>query len=127
MIAYSKPVMVLADEMSASGGDFFPAVFQDNQRGILFGMRTMGAGGSVVPWDATSYSEGFARITVSLMERKNNVITAEYPAAKYVENIGVRPDIEADYMTRENLMTGGRPFVQAFTDAMVEHIRKSKQ
>jgi hypothetical protein len=43
-----------------------------------------------------------------------------------VENIGVRPDIEYDWMTRENLMSRGRPFVEAFTRAMTEHIRKAQ-
>ncbi len=47
-IVYSKPLMVLVDEMSASGGDAFAAVMQDNKRGPLFGYRTMGAGGNVV-------------------------------------------------------------------------------
>ena len=43
-----------------------------------------------------------------------------YRAPVYIENIGVRPDIVVDYMTRSNLMTGGAPFVQAFTDAAVK-------
>ena len=36
-------------------------------------------------------------------------------------NIGVRPDVVVDYMTRTNLMTAGAPFVQAFTQAIVKH------
>src|SRR5262249_5382863 len=48
--AYDKPIMVLVDEMSASGGDAFAATIQDNGRGPLFGWRTMGAGGNVVGW-----------------------------------------------------------------------------
>jgi len=125
VLAYAKPLMVLVDEFSASGGDAFPATIQDNQRGPIFGMRTMGAGGSVVTLGAGSYSEGSAGMTQALMNRKYPIVTAEYPAAPYVENIGVRPDIEADYMTRENLLNGGRAFVQAFTAAMVDHIRKN--
>jgi len=121
--AYDKPLMVLIDEFSASAADFFPAVIQDNNRGILFGWRTMGAGGSVLTLDATSYTEGVASVTASLMNRKNPIATGEYPTAPYVENIGVRPDIEVDYMTRENLMLEGQPFVEAFTAAMVNHIR----
>jgi hypothetical protein len=38
-----------------------------------------------------------------------------------VENIGVRPDIAVDYMTRANLLNGGASFVQAFIQA-VEHL-----
>ena len=60
------------------------------------------------------------------MNRKNPVVTEDYPAAPYVENIGVRPEITVDYMTRDNLMQNGRPFVDAFVTAMVDHIRKSQ-
>ena len=125
-IAYTKPLMVLVDELSASGGDAFPATIQDNQRGPLFGMRTMGAGGNVVSTTIGAYSEGVTSLTESLMNRKNPIVTAEYPTAPYVENIGVRPEIVNDYMTKDNLLTGGRPFVDAFTAAMVDWIKKNQ-
>ncbi|MBI3471821.1 MAG: PDZ domain-containing protein, partial [Candidatus Solibacter usitatus] len=35
VLAYSKPLMVLVDELSASGGDAFPATIQDNKRGLI--------------------------------------------------------------------------------------------
>ena len=127
LFSYSKPLMVLIDELSASGGDLFPATIQDAKRGILFGYRTMGAGGNVVGALAGPYSEGFTTITQSLMSRQDNVVTSEFPAAPYVENIGVRPDIQADYMTRDNLLQNGRPFVDSFVAAMIDHIRRSQQ
>jgi hypothetical protein len=123
--AYTHPLMVLVDEFSASGGDMFPAIIQDNNRGPLFGMRTMGAGGSVVAFNATAYTESIFRITVSLMNRGRLIQTGEFPLAPYIENIGVRPDIPFDYMTRANLMTAGAPFVQAFTQAIVTHASTS--
>lgn len=124
LLAYTKPAMLLADELSASGGDVFTAQFQDNMRGPVFGWRTMGAGGTVVSFfDAAAFSEGDASITTSLMNRGGNVMTREYPSAPFVENIGVWPDIPYDYQTVENLMDGGRPYVRAFTDAIVGHIR----
>ncbi len=124
--AYTKPIIVLIDEFAGSGGDAFPATLQDNERALMVGYRTMGAGGNVVDWDATSYSEALTRVTRSLMNRKNDIVTAEYPAAPYVENIGVRPEIEIDYMTRENLLNSGRPFVTAVTAVAVDYIsRKS--
>ncbi len=126
VLAYDKPLMVLVDEMSASGGDAFPATLQDNSRGPLLGWRTMGAGGNVVGWEAGSYSLGTVRVTQSLMNRKNPIVTSEYPAAPYVENIGVRPDIPVDYMTRDNLIQSGKPFVDAFIAAMTDYLQKSK-
>jgi hypothetical protein len=122
-IAYYKPVMLLTDELTASAGDFFAAVFQDNHRGSLFGMRTMGAGGNVNQYQATTYSGGFASITESLMHRARLVATPDYPTSSYVENIGVWPDFQQDYMTVDNLLNQGATFVQAFTDAFVKLIR----
>ncbi|MBI3680063.1 MAG: hypothetical protein HY235_06660 [Acidobacteria bacterium] len=126
LAAYTKPLMLLVDEMTASGGDMFAATIQDNQRGLLFGMRTMGAGGSVSGYAAGVYSEGFTSLTESLMIRSAKVQPAGYPASSYIENVGVHPDIEADYMTRDNLILDGRLFVRQFVDAMVDHIRRSR-
>jgi C-terminal processing protease CtpA/Prc len=107
-VRYTKPMIVLTDEFSASGADMFPAIIQDNGRAPLVGMRTMGAGGSVVGFPCTPYTESICRITVSLMNRGRLIQTPEYPTAPYIEKIGVRPDIVLDYMTRENLMTAVR-------------------
>jgi hypothetical protein len=126
VIAYTKPLIVLVDEMSASGGDAFAATIQDNLRGPLLGWRTMGAGGDVATWEAGSYSQGTATVTESLMNRKNNITTAEYPSAPYVENIGVRPDIVVDYMTVANLDQKGKPFVDAFVAAIIAEIESHK-
>jgi C-terminal processing protease CtpA/Prc len=126
VIAYTKPLIVLVDEMSASGGDAFAATIQDNARGPLVGWRTMGAGGNVEPWEAGSYSLGTTTVTESLMIRKNDVVTTDYPTAPYVENIGVRPDVEVDYMTTANLTQRGKPFVDAFIAAIIAEIEAHK-
>jgi hypothetical protein len=126
MIAYTKPLIVLVDEMSASGGDAFAATIQDNARGPLLGWRTMGAGGNVEAWEAGTYSLGITTVTESLMNRKTAIVTAEYPAAPYVENIGVRPEIVVDYMTADNLNQKGKPFVDAFVAAIVAQIQAKK-
>jgi Peptidase family S41/PDZ domain len=116
--AYTKPILMLTDEFSASGGDMLPAIFQSNHRGPVLGWRTMGAGGSVVGYSGPAFTESFFRITVSLMNRLHVVNTPDFPPAPYIENIGVRPDIPVDYMTRANLLGAGGPFVQAFTQAI---------
>jgi Peptidase family S41/PDZ domain len=118
--AYAKPMLLLVDEMTASGGDLFAAIIQDNHRGPLVGMRTMGAGGSVSQFNCTAFTESFCTITTSLMNRGVVISGTEYPPSPYVENVGVRPNIVVDYMTRANLMSAGAPFVQAFTDAAVK-------
>ena len=124
--AYTKPIIVLVDEMTASAGDAFAATIQDNTRGPLVGWRTMGAGGNVEGWYAGSYSLGIATVTESLMNRKNPIVTTDYPTAPYVENIGVRPEIVVDYMTADNLKRNGKAFVDDFVAAMVAQV-KAKQ
>ena len=122
-IAYTKPLLMLIDEFSTSTADSVPAMLQDAGRGILFGMRTNGAGGTNSGFDTGAYSEGFTGMTLGIMTRKAPVATPEYPTGPYIENIGVRPDIEVDYMTRDNLLQQGRPFVNAFTAAIVAAIQ----
>lgn len=117
--AYSKPLMVLTDEFTLSAGDMIAAILQDNHRGPLFGMRTNGAGGSVVSFNCTAFTESKCTITVSLVNRGTLVSGTEFPPSPYIENVGVRPDIVADYMTRANLVSGGSSFVQAFTQTAV--------
>jgi hypothetical protein len=126
VIAYTRPLMVLVDEITASGAEMFAATVQDNRRGVLYGMRTMGAGGTSDLVTVGNYSEGFASITQTLMVRKDNITVDGYPSTAYIENIGVHPDIVQDYMTRDNLMRDGRAFVDAFVATMVEHIRKGQ-
>jgi C-terminal processing protease CtpA/Prc len=122
---YTKPLILLVDEYSCSTADLFAAVLQDAGRGPLAGMRTAGCGGSYgsdqfVP--ATVYSEGKTGVTEAIMVRPKPVVTPEFPTTRYIENVGVRPDVEIDVMTRENLLTGGKPFVDAFTQVLLDRI-----
>jgi hypothetical protein len=117
--AYTKPLMTLVDDFTVSAGDMFAAIMQDNHRGPIFGVRTMGAGGTVVGFNCTAFTESLCRITVSLMNRGTVISSTEFPPVPYIENIGVRPDIVVDYMTRANLVSAGAPFVQAFTQTAV--------
>ncbi len=129
-IAYTKPIIMLTDELTMSTADSVAAMIQDNQRGPIVGMRTNGAGGSnslnTTRWPAGVYSEGDTGVTLSLMVRKDPIVTDDYPATRYIENVGVRPDVVIDYMTTDNLLQGGRPFFQAVTDVIVKQIAASK-
>jgi len=126
VLAYDKPIIFLVDEFSVSFGDIFPAMMQDNKRGPIVGMRTGGWGGSISGWPAGFYSEATATNTNSLVVRRQDIVSPDMPTAPFIENIGVIPDITLDYMTRENLLTRGRPFVQEFTRIINEEIRKQK-
>jgi hypothetical protein len=124
-VVYSKPLMLLVDEFSSSASEVFAAVLQDAGRGPLLGFRTNGAGGSVVTTSGGPYTDSIVRVTITMLNRKSEIVADGFPATRYVENIGVRPDIEVDYMTRDNLLQRGQPFVQAFTAAMVDLILRS--
>jgi len=123
LLAYTKPLIVLIDDFSISAGDIFPTMLQDNQRGPLVGTRTNGAGGSVSAWPAGIYSESTTTNTNSLVARIAPVAIPGYPTTHYIENVGAYGEIQLDYMTRENLLAGGAPFVAAFTRAIVDHVR----
>jgi hypothetical protein len=123
-ITYSKPMIMLVDEFSTSAGDIFPAMIQDNRRALLVGARTNGAGGSVSIWPSGFYSEGVTSNTNTLVVRRETVANApDMPVSRYIEGTGVRPDVELNRMTKENLLNQGKPYVDEFTRIMVQHIR----
>ncbi len=121
-IVYTKPIMLLTNEFSVSAGDAFPALFQDAARGRIVGYRTGGWGGNVNDFAHTGITEVSLRVTRSLMVRENPVASPFGPT-RFIENTGVSPDVTIDLMTRDNLMAGGLPFV----NAMVEQIRQMLQ
>ena len=114
-VAYAKPIAVLTDNFTLSAGELFAATLQDANRATIYGTRTDGGGGSVVEFDTAPYSEGLARVTMSLAIRAQPITTPGFPAVPLIENLGVYPDVTADFMTVDNLNTGGTAFVKGFT------------
>ncbi|MBI4064099.1 MAG: protease-like activity factor CPAF [Elusimicrobia bacterium] len=106
---YTKPIVLLINELDFSGGDFFPAILQDNKRAILLGSRTAGAGGFV---RRTQYSNQLGiqvfSITGSLAQRVDN---------NPIENIGVRPDIVYP-LTVDDLQNQFRGYIRAVNEAL---------
>jgi hypothetical protein len=124
--AYTKPLILVVDEFTVSWGDVFAAIIADAARGPLIGYRTDGAGGVVDEMNAGFYSESSTSFSITLGTRKDAVSAPGYPRSSYIENVGVHPDIEVDVMTRENLLTRGRPFVDSFTSAILAEIEKKR-
>jgi C-terminal processing protease CtpA/Prc len=123
LLGYTKPVMLLIDDASASAAEVFAAVLQDNGRALLYGMRTVGAGGAVSQYPAGVYSETGASIALSILVRNTTREYDGFPATAYIENVGVHPDKVDDYMVEENLLQSGKPFVDRALASMVEHIQ----
>ncbi len=123
--SYKKPLILLVDDFSTSAADIFAGIIQDNNRGKLVGTRTSGAGGRVELVSAGPYSEALTTNTASLVIRAKDYQYPGFPSSPYIENVGVRPDIELDYMTAANLAGRGAPFVAAFTRIILDEINRA--
>jgi hypothetical protein len=126
-IAFTKPTILVTDEFTTSSGDIFAALFQDAKRGPVVGWRTAGAGGSINGFSAGVYSESTTTMAISMLMRRTPVVTSDFPATMLIENVGVRPDVEIDYMTKDNLLNNGRPFFDAVTKVMIDEITRKQQ
>jgi len=126
VLAYKKQIMMLIDEFSTSTADSVPGMFRDANRGVLYGMRTNGAGGNNTTFDAGSYSEGIAGMTLALQVRKDKHLNGDYPYTDLIENTGVWPDLTDDYMTKDNLLQNGAPFLRNVLQHMAAQIRMFK-
>ena len=124
IIAYTKPITVITDEISV--GDGFAAIIQDEQRGQIVGERTSGLGGGANQFFAGNYSEGFVNVSVDALMRSRLITTPDFPVTDFIENVGVQPDITIDYQTRDNLLNGGKPFLDAVTAAAVNWVMNNQ-
>ncbi|MBC7924632.1 MAG: hypothetical protein H7039_03155 [Bryobacteraceae bacterium] len=125
-IAYTKPILMLIDEFSTSTGDSVPGMFQENRRGVLYGYRTNAAGGTNTGFSAGPYSEGFTGMTIGLQVRNTPVLRDGYPYTGILENVGVHPEVVNDYMTRDNLLNNGAPFIQQFLWGTAAYVRQQR-
>jgi C-terminal processing protease CtpA/Prc len=126
VLAYKKQIMMLIDEFSTSTADSVPGMFRDANRGVLYGMRTNGAGGNNTGFNAGVYSEGFVGMTLALQAGKEKHLNGDYPYTDLLENTGVWPDITDDYMTKENLLQNGMPFLRHTLEHMAAQIRMNR-
>lgn len=82
---YSKPIVLLIDELDFSAADFFPAIMQDNSRALLFGKESAGAGGYLVKVEMPNQLGLSSFCFTGSQARRTSGLD--------IENIGVQPDI----------------------------------
>ena len=106
---FTKPILVLVNAYCFSCADFFPAILQDNGRAVIFGEKTAGAGGYVLPYFHSSrFGVSSYSLTGSLAYRSNGLP---------IENLGVTPDIPYS-LKKKDLIENYQPYIQQVNAAM---------
>ncbi|MBI4041784.1 MAG: hypothetical protein HY390_07965 [Deltaproteobacteria bacterium] len=109
-IGYTKPLLILIDEMAGSGGDAFPALLQGVGRAKLLGNHTMGAGGHVETMPPLNASAISISMTKSLFFRPDGVA---------IENRGAEPDFP--YLpTREDFLSEYRGYQKFYLNKILD-------
>lgn len=83
---YTKPLIVLVNQFSASASELFASVMQDYNRAVIIGSKTHGKSSAQVVMPIGSNPEyGFVKLTTERFYR---------PTGKTHQSLGVTPDIE---------------------------------
>jgi C-terminal processing protease CtpA/Prc len=119
--AWSKPILLLIDELCGSGGDAFPMLMKGNKVATLFGHRTSGLGGNVEELPPLPNSRAVFRMTRSFFYLASPDGKLEETAI--IENNGVSPDMERTY-GYEDFKDQFSTYVRDFSNAAVGLVKE---
>ncbi len=116
-VHYSKPIVMLINELDFSMGDFEPAILQDNNVVTLMGTSTGGAGGYVSRASFPNlYGIDFFHYTGSFARRPNG---------DPIENLGVQPDYPYE-LTVNDLENHFEDYVKEINSLVSEKIQEGR-
>lgn len=121
---FTKPILVLINEMSISCGDVFPIMMKEIGRAKLFGYQTAGGGGGIEGIFNLGYSDFSLFNTMSLLVREKPVgVSSNGDSIYYVENYGARPDYEYKE-TAKDYLNEYKDYRSAIEKALLEIVHK---
>lgn len=116
-VQYTKPILVIVNNLDFSGGDFFPVIMQDNNRATIFGAKTAGAGGFVLSAEFPNlFGIKNFHYTASLAERENSAP---------IESLGVTPDVPYE-LTVHDLQNQYSDYAHAILQAVIQILEQKK-
>ncbi|HTV19963.1 MAG TPA: S41 family peptidase, partial [Polyangiaceae bacterium] len=121
---WTKPRLVLIDELAGSCGDAFPMLIKANHTAPLFGRRTMGLGGNVEAFGPLTNSLATLSLTRGTFTSHQDDET--YVPGDFVENNGVQPDIE-HVITAADFRTGFVDYMAHFSAVIASQIDQANQ
>lgn len=117
---WTKPILLLIDELSGSGGDMFPLIMKSHGRAVLFGNRTAGMGGNVESMPELPFSGITISMTRSLFYLHGDENTAN---KVIIENNGVSPHIQHQ-VSMEDFLGEYAEYIDKFSQAAIELLPK---
>lgn len=81
---FDKPLYILVDGTCASAADMFPGLLKVNERAVIIGSNTAGAGGNISQYGPLPNSNLFVGVTESLLL---------LPDKSFIEDVGVAPHV----------------------------------
>ncbi|WP_394835453.1 S41 family peptidase [Pendulispora rubella] len=116
---WTKPILLLADELSVSCADIVPLLLKANGLATLFGQTTMGGGGNVEEVATLTNTQAVLNLSRGLGTVYDP--NGQYPESNIIEDNGVAPDVAYSH-TLADFRAGYIGYVRAFNAALAARL-----